>query len=91
MKKLNYEEGSESRLRKYYEDKNYNAAFERCIDVMAKLMVKYGPAVLKQLEAERNLISFDAENFWAPVNSGMPGRMKAYQHQYGIMKSGLVA
>jgi len=38
-------------LKKYYDDPKYNAAFGRCIDVMASLMQKYGPALL---EAPKN-------------------------------------
>ena len=29
-------------LSKIYDDPKYNAAFDRCIDVMTKLMLKYG-------------------------------------------------
>lgn len=35
-------------MRKYYEDAKYNAAFERCIDVMARMIQRYGNQVLKQ-------------------------------------------
>lgn len=34
-------------LRKYYEEAKYNAAFDRCVDVMVQLMQKYGNQVLK--------------------------------------------
>jgi hypothetical protein len=33
---------------KYYEEAKYNAAFDRCIDIMTKLMLKYGNQVLEQ-------------------------------------------
>lgn len=33
---------------KYYDNAEYNAAFDRCIDVMAKIVLKYGDKVLKQ-------------------------------------------
>ena len=39
-------------LSKIYDDPKYNAAFDRCIDVMAKLMMKYGNQVLKQQEID---------------------------------------
>lgn len=39
-------------MKKYYEDAGYNAAFERCIEVMTKLILKYGPQVLKKLNQE---------------------------------------
>ena len=36
------------RLSKIYENAKDNAAFDRCVDVMAKLMLKYGSQVLEQ-------------------------------------------
>lgn len=33
-------------MARYFEDSSYNVAFERCIDVMTKLLVKYGPSVI---------------------------------------------
>ena len=38
-------------LSKVYDDPKYNAAFDRCIDVMAKLMLKYGSQVLEKRES----------------------------------------
>ena len=38
------------RLSKIYENAKDNAAFDRCVDVMAKLMLKYGSQVLEQQE-----------------------------------------
>lgn len=38
-------------LSKVYENPKYNAAFDRCIDVMAKLMLKYGNQVLEKWES----------------------------------------
>ena len=37
-------------LSKVYENPKYNAAFDRCIDLMAKLMLKYGNQVLEKRE-----------------------------------------
>ncbi len=38
---------------KYYENNaEYSAAFDRCIDVMAKLILKYGNLVLDNLAEE---------------------------------------
>lgn len=31
--------------KKYYDDAKENAAFERCVDVVAALILKYGPAI----------------------------------------------
>lgn len=32
---------------KYYTNAEYNAAFDRCIDVMTKIILKYGNQVLE--------------------------------------------
>ncbi len=37
-------------MTKYYENEKDNAAFVRCIDVMAQLMLKYGNKVLERQE-----------------------------------------
>ena len=38
-------------MKKYYDIETDNASFVRCIDVMAKLIQKYGSTVLKQKES----------------------------------------
>lgn len=37
-------------LSKIYNNANYNAAFDRCVDVMTKLILKYGNQVLEKCE-----------------------------------------
>lgn len=37
-------------LQKYYEDAKYNAAFDRCVDMMTRLIEKYGHQVLEKLD-----------------------------------------
>ena len=37
----------------YYDDPKDNTAFERCIDVMSRLILKYGPDVLDKIEREK--------------------------------------
>ena len=37
-------------MSKVYDDPKYNAAFERCVDVMARLLQKYGPQLLGQMQ-----------------------------------------
>ena len=37
-------------MRKYYEDAKYNAAFDRCIDIMARMIQRYGSQVLEKKE-----------------------------------------
>jgi hypothetical protein len=39
-------------LKKYYEEAKYNAAFDRCVDVMTQLLQKYGHQVLDKLEQD---------------------------------------
>ncbi len=39
-------------MKKYYEDAKYNAAFDRCVDVMTQLLLKYGPQVLEELDQD---------------------------------------
>ena len=36
-----------------YDDPKDNTAFECCIDVMSRLMLKYGPDVLDKIEREK--------------------------------------
>ena len=33
-------------MKKYYEEAKYNAAFDRCVDVMSQMLQKYGHQVL---------------------------------------------
>ena len=37
-------------MSKVYDDSKYNAAFDRCVDVMARLLQKYGPQLLGQIQ-----------------------------------------
>ena len=39
-------------MKKYYEEEKYNAAFDRCVDVMTQLLQKYGHQVLDKLEQD---------------------------------------
>ena len=41
-------------LSKIYDDPKYNAAFDRCVDVMARLLQKYGPQLLGQMQETAN-------------------------------------
>ena len=40
-------------MKKYYDDPKYNAAFDRCIDVMTHMILKYGPEVLERQAKEK--------------------------------------
>jgi len=37
-------------LTKYYQEPKYNAAFDRCVDVIAQMLQKYGHQVLDKLD-----------------------------------------
>ena len=39
-------------MTQHYDDPKHNAAFERCIDVMTKLILKYGPQILERMDQE---------------------------------------
>ena len=39
-------------MEKYYTNAEYNATLDRCIDVMAKLILKYGNQVLDKMPEE---------------------------------------
>lgn len=39
-------------MKKYYEEAKYNAAFDRCVDVMSQMLQKYGHQVLNKLEQD---------------------------------------
>lgn len=41
-------------MKKYYEDAKDNAAFDRCIDVMVRLMQKYGPSLIEKWDTEQD-------------------------------------
>ena len=49
-------------LSKVYDDPKYNAAFDRCIDVMAKMMLKYGNQVLERQEKDVPVPQCDKPN-----------------------------
>ena len=37
-------------MAKRFDDPKYDAAFDRCIDVMTQMLLKYGPQILAQKE-----------------------------------------
>ena len=48
--------------KKYYEDPKENAAFERCVDVMTELILKYGPSLKRRWALEKLMA-----NVWLDV------------------------
>lgn len=43
-------------MNKIYEEANYNAAFDRCVDVLTSLIQKYGGQVLDKKEAKQKTV-----------------------------------
>lgn len=57
MTDIQIRNGGRSLLKKYYDNPRDNAAFDRCIDVMTRLILKYGKQVLESQESdEKNKI-----------------------------------
>ena len=54
----------EQKSKSYYEDPKDNIAFERCIEVMSRLIMKYGPDLLEKMDQEKlkSLISAELES-----------------------------
>ena len=44
-------------MKKQFEDKNHAAAFDRYIDVMTKLIMKYGAKVLAKIRESRYFVA----------------------------------
>ena len=63
---------------KYYENPKDNIAFERCIDVMSRLMLKYGPALLEKMERENLGTLIQAEIDPATNNERLSKRLLGY-------------
>ena len=62
----------------YYDDPKDNLAFERCIEVMSRLMMKYGPALLEKMEREKLDALFRAEIEPAEDNCRFSKRLLGY-------------
>ena len=54
----------EQKTESYYKDPKDNIAFERCIEVMSRLIMKYGPDLLEKMDQEKlkSLISAEIES-----------------------------
>lgn len=69
--------------KKYYDDPKENAAFERCVDVMTELILKYGP-VIKQRWVWNNLM----RNIWVdPVFDRIIVRRLSGYHKYSKVQN----
>ena len=73
-------------MRKYFDDPSYDAAFERCVNLMTDMMVKYGPKVL-QVQRQRLLDMFKYPDY-CPVSDRelLLRRMLGYQEKYEHLK-----
>ena len=73
-------------MRKYFNDPSYDAAFERCVNLMTDMMVKYGPKVL-QVQRQRLLDMFRYPDYCSvPDRELLLRRMLGYQEKYEHMK-----
>ncbi len=66
--------------KKYYEDAKENVAFERCVDVMTSLIVKYGPSIQRKWLYEDMVKSILFECFWKKMS------IKRYRDYYKFQK-----
>ena len=63
--------------KKYYDDAKENAAFERCVDVVTALILKYGPAIKIKWILRDWIKNIQADCFWRSLacklrSNGMP-------------------
>ena len=68
----------EQKTESYYKDPKDNIAFERCIEVMSRLMMKYGPALLEKMERETLDALIQAEIEPATDNGRFSKRLLGY-------------
>ena len=55
-------------LNKIYEEANYNAAFDRCVDVLTSLIQKYGGQVLDKKEATQKTVITSGKDSAQPIS-----------------------
>lgn len=75
-------------MKKHFEDGKHNAAFERCIDVMARLMQKYGPKLLRDMEIQKYLTGKGIEQIKVPGEESRIKRLDAYRSHMNKIISG---
>ena len=69
-------------MKKYYNNPIYDAAFHRCANILATLMVKYGPKVLLKQAVEK-ILGKGSMDFKDPENPrAQKERLMAYQQRY---------
>ena len=67
--------------KKYYDDAKENAAFERCVDVVTSLILKYGPAIKRKWLLRDWIKNIQADCFWRSL------ACKRYQRYFDCMKA----
>lgn len=77
---LSIERGGQMR-KKYYDDAKENAAFERCVDVVTVLILKYGPAIKRKWILREWIKNIQADCFWRSL------ACKRYQRYFDCMKA----
>ena len=74
-------EMEEKMRKKYYDDAKENAAFERCVDVVTSLILKYGPALKRKCILLDWIKNIQADCFWRSL------ACKRYQWYFDCMKA----
>ena len=74
------ERGGQMR-KKYYDDAKENAAFERSVDVVTALILKYGPAIKRKWILRDWIKNIQADCFWRSL------ACKRYQRYFDCMKA----
>ena len=67
--------------KKCYDDAKENAAFERCVDVVTALILKYGPAIKRKWILRDWIKNIQADCFWRSL------ACKRYQRYFDCMKA----
>ena len=67
--------------KKYYDDAKENAAFERCVDVMTALILKYGPAIKRKWILRDWIKNIQGDCFWRSL------ACKRYQRYFDCMNA----
>ena len=67
--------------KRYYDDAKENAAFERCVDVVTVLILKYGPAIKRKWILRDWIKNIQADCFWRSL------ACKRYQRYFDCMKA----
>ena len=74
-------------MTKYFENEKDNIAFDKCITIMANMMLKYGPMLLKKLEYEK-ILGEDTVTIDKPLNQKkVSSRLRAYWSAYAKLKA----